>query len=589
MFLSLLPQVHLWVVRGKDWNGTYVSPQGDEPLYSAYINALIDGRARKNDPFLGKDNAAGAPLPESTFSIQVVPAYAIAYGARVLGLSAATAFIFLNPVSAVLSSLAVFWLITSVLGDYRVGAAGTLFVLCLGGFWGSYGVFGTLLDVAVPALPFLRRYQPSASFPLFFVINFLVWRGITTDSTRRLLISASLVGVCLALLIFSYLYLWTAAASWLGCISLLWFSFRPADRRKTLAWLATAGLIPSVAVVPYVYLLSHRAATLDEHQTLISTHSPDLFRVHELLGLIIILVIVVGLLRHRIERTDPRALYAVSLALLPFIVFNQQVLTGRTMQVFHFEIFVVNYTTAIALLITAGLFWNPFPRRFLVWMAVTSLLWGVMVVGLPARIAFVPAAVENDLSIPVLLRLKELSREDGTLTQLRKKGETSNVVFSPSVRLMRLLPTWTAQGTLLSLGSVDFGTLTRSQRQQFFYMHLYYSKVSAEDLRKALSGASDNPTLDQYARSVIFGHERITPALDPNYQPIQAHEIDREVRAYEAYANSFSREEVLRRPLRYAIYPSQVTFDYSNLDRWYERDNGQPVGSHVLYHLKLRD
>src|SRR6266852_128741 len=85
VLLSLLPQLHLWLVRGRDWNGAYVSPQGDEPLYSAYVNALIDGRARKNDPFGGKDSSANGPLPESIFSIQFVPAYAIALPARAFG------------------------------------------------------------------------------------------------------------------------------------------------------------------------------------------------------------------------------------------------------------------------------------------------------------------------------------------------------------------------------------------------------------------------------------------------------------------------------------------------------------------------
>src|SRR5688572_9129140 len=85
VLLSLLPQLHLWIVRGREWNGAYVSPQGDEPLYSAYINALIDGRSRKNDPFGGRDDTSNSPLPESTFSIQFVPAYAIALPARTFG------------------------------------------------------------------------------------------------------------------------------------------------------------------------------------------------------------------------------------------------------------------------------------------------------------------------------------------------------------------------------------------------------------------------------------------------------------------------------------------------------------------------
>src|SRR5260370_34304312 len=88
VLLSLLPQIHLWIVRGREWNGAYVSPQGDEPLYSAYINALINGRARKNDPLGGKDSTPSAPLPESTCSIQFLPAYVIALPARIFGCSA---------------------------------------------------------------------------------------------------------------------------------------------------------------------------------------------------------------------------------------------------------------------------------------------------------------------------------------------------------------------------------------------------------------------------------------------------------------------------------------------------------------------
>src|SRR5258705_12402241 len=89
VLLSLIPQIHLWIIRGSDWNGAYVSPHVDEPLYSAYINSLIEGRHRKNDPFGGKEALA---LPESTFSIQFLPAYAIALLARVFEVSQAITF-----------------------------------------------------------------------------------------------------------------------------------------------------------------------------------------------------------------------------------------------------------------------------------------------------------------------------------------------------------------------------------------------------------------------------------------------------------------------------------------------------------------
>src|SRR6266545_506601 len=53
-------------------------------------------------------------------------------------------------------------------------------------------------------------------------------------------------------------------------------------------------------------------------------------------------------------------------------------------------------------------------------------------------------------------------------------------------------------------------------------------------------------------------------------------------------ANSFSREQVIKRPVTYAITPADTKFDFTNLDRWYERDSGERVGSYILYHVKLR-
>ena len=590
VLLSLIPQIHLWIVRGRDWNGAYVSPHVDEPFYSAYVNALIDGRTRKNDPFGGRDSSASAPLPESAFSIQFVPAYAIALPARMFGVSASTAFIILIAAASLLASLSVFWLLNSVARDPRLAAAGTLLVFCLGCVVGRFGLFGTFLDVGIAAFPFLRRYQPAAAFPLFFIFQLLVWHALTGERKRGARVCAILAGVTLATLVFSYLYLWTASAAWLACIGALWLYFRPSDRWTTSVVLTTVGAITVSALVPYAYLVLHRAVALDEQLTLISTHSPDLLRVHEILGATILVALVIGVWRGMIQRTEPRFIYAASLALLPFLVFNQQILTGKTMQAFHFEIFVVNYSTVVGLLITLTLFWQPVPHRLLIWMAGLSFAWGVIVVGLPARLVFVPLAIAKDRSIPVLLRLKELSEQGGTLAALRTKGDASTLVFSPSVALITQLPTWTSQGTLLDAGGVDFGSVTREERKKFFYMHLYYSGTDTSALRQALKGPPDR-THDELSsvRTVIFGYERTSPALTSQFRPIQENEIEREVQAYQVYVDSFSREEALSRPLTYAIILTEGSFNLANLDRWYERDAGERVGAYTLYRLKLRN
>src|SRR5947207_3213715 len=224
-FLALLPQLHLWYERGSQWNGAYAMVDGDEFLYSAYINALIDGRPRRNDPFSGRDDNPSAPLQESGYSINVIPAFVIYWPAKVFGVSASTAFIVLIGLAGFLASIAVFCLLLSVTHDNRVAAAGTLFVLCFGGTAAAQGLLGILLkeDVTSLGFPFLRRYQPSASFFLFFVLATLFWRALVIDNNKRARLYAVLAGSALGALVFCYFYLWTAAAAWITCCSVLWF------------------------------------------------------------------------------------------------------------------------------------------------------------------------------------------------------------------------------------------------------------------------------------------------------------------------------------------------------------------------------
>src|SRR5205807_2875695 len=136
---------------------------------SAYITVLISGRPRRSDPHTGRDEAPGKPQPESLFSIQFLPAYAIALPARVFHVSASTAFIFLIALAAIGSSLAIFWLIFSVSGDGRLAAAGVIIALCLGTLVATQGGVRTFLGTAptYSFFPFLRRYQPAVPFPLF--------------------------------------------------------------------------------------------------------------------------------------------------------------------------------------------------------------------------------------------------------------------------------------------------------------------------------------------------------------------------------------------------------------------------------------
>jgi len=567
------------------WNGAYAVIDGDEFLYSAYINALLDRRPRRNDPFGGRDDNPNAPLPESTFSIQVLPPFAIASVARISGITASSAFIVLIATAAFLAGSAVFWFFVSVGIERRTAAVGTLFVLCFGAAAAGEGVLRLLLrgNIEVMGLPFLRRYQPSASFFLFFVFCSAIWRSLTADSKRNSRTYAVCAGLIFALMLFSYLYLWTAAITWLVCFGFLWLVTNPIDRRKTLLAMIFFCLVVLPFFPPYLYLLLNRAKSLDEAQTMISTRQLDLFRTPELIGAAVLIIIIVAIVRRKV-RSRQYVVLTASLALLPFVLFNQQVITGKSMQPFHFEYFIANYAVLAAVVLVLNFIREP-SARIVLWIAALSLLLGLVEMNLSVT-GRANLNIANDQIVPVLRRLRELTAEDGTFSRLNMEGKTGSIVFSPHLEVMSLLPTWTAQGVLAGVGPLDFGSATHKDPRVFTY--LYYCGATGDDVRRLLKAEADDVFMSNYARTAVFGHERIVPTLTLHPLPISEAEVEREVRNYEVYVAAFAREELMRLPIRYVIARAESGFDFSRIDLWYQRDAGETVGAYNLYRLTLR-
>jgi hypothetical protein len=564
-----------------NWQGAYATLHGDEFLYSGYLNALIEGRSRRNDPFTGSDLKKS--LPETTFSIQVVPSFAISSLARAFRVSASTAFIMLAAVSALLAALSVFWLLLMITGDERLAATGVIFVLCLGTFVAEQGLLGLILnrDLLIFGFPFLRRYQPAAVFFLFFLFTGLVWRALMVESKRSALQWSTLAGITSALLVFSYLYLWTAALAWLGCLAVLWVLLNPrGNRSDALRVFVVIGILTGLSLIPYGYLVSHRAHTLDSAQTITATHAPDLLRFPEIIGIVVVALFGIAWSKGKVVLNDPRVPLLLGFALLPAIVFNQQILTGRSMQPFHFEDFIANYVSLVSVVMLVNILWKNIPKRVLVWTAALSLLVGVIEMDLPVR-AYYQADSVKDEAVPVMKRLSQLpSRDPGD-------GSTA-LVFSSRSEIMLTLPTWAQQGTLLGIGSLDFGTATHSERKDLFFAYLYFSGADTKYLRELFDGKSDDSFLKYYVRSAIFGHERALPSLSSHFQPIQPPEIERAIKEFEHYSQVFSQQEALQNRLTYLITRADNEGDLSRVDRWYQRSSAERVGPYNLYRLSLR-
>ncbi len=584
--LAIFPELTLRLVRGSAWNGSYFVSNYDEVAYSAYVNALINGSSRKNDPFLAVEDSSRSPQPESFYSIQFVPAYALALPARMLGLSASSAFIILSLFAAILSAMAIFSLLYAVTEEELLSAVGALVILCFGTAAAFQGQLGFWLRGSAISdfFPFLRRYQPGFIFPLFFVFCGLVWRNLMQNGRKKEIIYSVLAGLSFAVLVFSYFYLWTAAAAWLACLTLLYLLKKDA-RFKALINAGIIGLIAAVTLIPYSFMIANRSTDMDTLVLLKHTHLPHLASVPLISGLIIAIAILFAVLKGVARLSSHRVLFAISFTLTPLILSNQQILTGRSLQPVHYEIFISNYLVLTALILFLSLVFQHLAagkkwvfRRALFYTAFLALGWGVIeATGSIKRTGSV--ARLRDESIPAIAYIDSLERMDhsnGATNERPAVVLATNFIttsFIPSVSSLRAL--WTPHTSFA--GGIDF-----AENRRLFYLYMFYSGYNEKDLAEALK----NNVFE--VNSALFGPDRALPALGHGNHPISEQERQSEIGNYAEFAKHFDKESAVNPLLSYLIVSEEPSPNLSNLDQWYERDEGKTLGRFRVYSVKLR-
>jgi len=571
--LALAPQVALRFGHSPAWSASYFSFNPDEAPYLAYVNALRAGRTRKSDPFSGRDDRAGAPQPESIFSIQFVPAYAIALPARLSGVSSQTAFAILSCLVAICTALGVYVLIRSVTGNDYEAAAGVLIVLCCGSL--RFAPFITRISSSGRAqyFPFLRSYVPSFAFPFFTLFLITMWMCVTTKDSRRQLVLSITAAAIFLVLVFSYFYCWTAAIAWLCILAVLCLGLRPDAYRQELRSIAIVLGVAGVGLFGYWRLLAHRATSIDAFQVVTRTHGPDLLRPPELIGIVVVAAILFFARNGVIGLREYRTVFILSLALLPLAVFNQQVLTGYSIQPIHYELYVANYAALLAGVLcvsTIARRYRPvLAKRAFALAAIVGLGWGVIEITYAIR-ARTELNKIRDEARPAALHLAEIARAN---------DPRNSIVFATNIVQADTLPADAPQPVLWAPHMRSFPGVDFAEEKSRYYAQLYYTGVDNATFESLLRETTITP-------SVVFGWERVNSRLASEPNPISEQEIQQQVRQYADYVATFDHTRAGSVPLAFAIVSRKDNL--SNLDRWYARDEGESVGNLMLYRVRLR-
>lgn len=265
-------------------------------------------------------------------------------------------------------------------------------------------------------LHFSRFINPVASGVLFFAFCYLVYRAIIqTDVSRNQIL---ILGAVLGLLLYSYLFFWVFAFTLMLSICIYMNLTRVHTARRWLLSICVALLIdlPYLASIGYRYgsRLSTGAA---EHLGLAATHEPLIDTL-----LVIYTVLLIALtFRYRRNRSMRSVwLFNVFFCISGWIVVNQQVLTGYSLQPGHFQWYML--APGLLLVFVSLLYgsWSRWDSTMRVHAATGIVLFFL---GSGMLVQYRASAATNAV-------VGERQHAAGALTWLRDVGQNGAVIFA---------------------------------------------------------------------------------------------------------------------------------------------------------------
>lgn len=593
----LYPQFKMLYLRGGEWNGHYAYNDIDEVAYASYVRALMDGRPRKNDPYTGRDQTPETPQPESLFSIQFAAPYTIAIPASIFGIGTPWAMTIAGGLAGFLAALAAFWFLGRLTGDSWFAMAGSLAIFAFGALAAGEGALPEIFfdGFSYPYFPGFRRYIPALAMPAFFGMIGFVWLYINRETHERevgdklkaqssklkelKLLYGALATLCFAYCVYSYFYIWTTAAAFLACLVLVWLIERPDSLKRDLKAFALLGTAWVAVLAPYAYLLTNRADSMDHVQLLVYTRMPDLNRVPEWIALATLVVLIIGMARKIFSIREPATLFALALALVPFAVFNQQVITGRSLQPIHYQVFIGNYAAMLALVVAVGLLWKrrlgqgrTGPKIICTAALLVAAAWGLVECHYTVRVLD-DANYERDKALPLARRLQEIAKNEADPHRA--------TVLSYDWLFADDMPTVAPQNVLWARHQHVFAGLSWEESKERYYQQLYYQNIDENGLDYLLKN-------DFVTMIALFGWGRHTDRLSVDAKPLTYGEIADEVKRYGDYIRNFGKQQAMNPLISYVIVANSDRTDLSKFEEWYELDEGEVIGGHKLYKVRLR-
>ena len=331
-------------------------------------------------------------------------------------------------------------------------------------------------------------------------------------------------------------------------------------------------------LVPHFLLLSNRSKTTDASTILEQTRTIVLWRPSLILGCGILLTTIILIKSGWLNLKEQLTLFVISFSVLPLVVFNQQVVTGYSLQPMHYNMYILNYLVLLASALLIAFVWKEKLQKVkpVYWLSIALLMccWGAIEMHYTTYNRY-SYNLGRDEAIVVNKRLAEVAREDFN-------ASTAQITLNFDWIQADNQPTIAPQAVLWSEHLFFLANMPEEEHRRRYFLYLYYQNKDENWLRKNLLNCPNE------ACRALLGWS-VNPTLQIESQKSNYSETLKIIEYYGRFIKNFNSLDASNPVISYLVIPNDKENDLTKLDLWYERGEAEKCGSFTLYQVKLSD
>jgi len=364
-----LPQAYFRYDAGKAYGGIDIMATGDEGAYLAQVREVQDGHLASANPYFkeGKNDP---------YLFQPLGPAIVAILGKIFFLDFKNTVLLSRFLFPLLSFLVIYGFVKAVSKEKPLALASASMVVLGSILLSRVGIIDLLTGIS-PRLAFLiftRPVVPPISALFFFGFLLAFWLFLERKKWRWGILSAVILGLSFYL----YFYNWTFLYVFLGILLLIFLAQKKWQDAKQVGIIIGIGIIIAIP-----YFLNFYEATLhpnflqaSQRFGLAATRTPTV-------GFLIPFLFIIFLALFPKENKD-RFWFFLALILTPFVVLNQQVITGKVLINDHYH-WYFHTPLAIIVLLIIFFYWlqrlnfSVSKRFFAILLIIASIYAGLFI------------------------------------------------------------------------------------------------------------------------------------------------------------------------------------------------------------------